>query len=59
MPSRTTNIIRFPVKDDTVGNEIKRVIAATNALVTRLQQVLMLVDLTKTEIAVHSDYELR
>ena len=58
MPLWTAKVVGLPVEDNAVGNEIKRVIATTNALVTRLQQMLVLVDLTKTEIAIHSDDKL-
>ena len=51
-------VVGQPVEDDAVGNEIKRVIATADTLVTRLQQVLVLVDLTKTEIAIHCNDKL-
>ena len=59
MPLGAAKVVGFSVKDDAVGNEIEVVIATTNALVTQLQQVLVLVDHSKTESTIYADYELR
>ena len=59
MPFRFAKVIGFSVKDDAVGNEVKVIVAATDTLVAWLQQMFMLVDHAKTEIAVHCNYKLR
>ena len=41
------------------GNEVEGIIATTNALVTRLQQVLVLVTHAETDVPVHRDDKLR
>ena len=58
MPLGASKIVGFPVKDDTVGNEVEGIIATTNALVAWLQQVLVLVNHAQTEGAVHRDDKL-
>jgi len=58
MPLGTAKVLGFPVKDDAVGNKVEVIVAATDALVTRLQQVLMLVYHSQSEGAIHADYEL-
>ena len=39
VPLRSAEIVGAAVEDDAVGNEIKRIIAAADTLVARLQQV--------------------
>ena len=51
-------IIGAPVEDDAVGNKIESIVASANTLVTRFQQVFMLVDHAKAEHAVYSNDEL-
>ena len=46
------------VEDDAIGNKVKVIVSATDALVTRLQQVLMLVDHSQTESTIHTNYKL-
>jgi hypothetical protein len=58
MPLWFAEIIGATVEDDTVGYEIKIIIAAADTLVARLQQVFMLTDHAKTENAVHGDDKL-
>ena len=58
MPSRTAKVVRFPVKDDAVGNEIERIVATADTLIARLQQVFMLVDHAKAKCSVHCDDKL-
>ena len=58
VPLGTAKIIGFPVEDDAVGHEIDVIVTAANALVTRLQQMLMLVDHAHPKIAVNCDDKL-
>ena len=58
MPLGPSKVVGFPVEDDAVGNKVEVIISTTDALVTRLQQVLMLVYHSQSEGAIHADYEL-
>ena len=58
MPLGTAKVVGFPVEQNAVGGIVEMVIAATDALVTGLQQVFMLIDHAETKIAVHCDDEL-
>ena len=58
MPLGATKIVGFPVENDAVGNKVEVVVPTSDALVTRLQQVLMLVHHSQTECTIHADYEL-
>ena len=58
MPFRSAEVVGFPVKQDAVGGVIEMIIAATDALIARLQQVFMLIDHAETEHTVHCDDEL-
>jgi hypothetical protein len=42
-----------------MGSVVKVIVSPTDALVTRLQQVLMLINHPKAEVAIHCDDELR
>ena len=59
MPFGATKIVGFPVKEDAVGNKVKVIVPTADALVPRLQQMLMLVDHTEAETTVHCYDELR
>jgi hypothetical protein len=59
MPFRSAEVVGFPVKKDAVGSIVKVIIAATDALIARLQQVFMLIDHAETKYAVHCDDKLR
>ena len=59
MPFRFAKVVGFPVEQDAVGGIVEMIIAATDALIARLQQVFMLIDHTKTEISIHCDDKLR
>ena len=41
-----------------IGNKVKVVIPTADTLVTRLQQMLMLVDHAEAKVAIHCYYEL-
>ena len=58
MPFRSAEVVGFPVEQDAVGGVIEMIIAATDALIARLQQVFMLIDHAETEHTVHCDDEL-
>ena len=58
MPFRSAEVVGFPVEQDAVGNIVKVIIATTDALIARLQQVFMLIDHAETEHTVHCDDEL-
>ena len=58
MPFRSAEVVGFPVEQDAVGGVIEMIIAATDALIARLQQVFMLIDHAETEHTVHCDVEL-
>jgi hypothetical protein len=58
MPFGTAKIVGLSVENDTIGNEVKVIIAASYALITLLQQVLVLVHLAQTESTVHTDDKL-
>ena len=49
---------RFSVKDNLIGDVVELVVAATNALVTWFQQVLVHFHHSETEKALHCDDEL-
>ena len=55
--SEAPEVIRCTVKHQTIACPIELIITAANALVTRLQQILVLVDHTQTEITAHCYYE--
>jgi hypothetical protein len=58
MPFGTAKVIGFPVEKDAVGGIVKVIIAATDALISRFQQVFMLIDHAKAKVAIHCYYEL-
>ena len=58
MPLGFAEVVRGTVKDNTIGGIVKVIVATADTLVARLQQVLMLVNHAKTEVAIHRDYEL-
>ena len=55
MPFRTAKVIGFPIENDTIGNKVEVVLSTADALVTRPQQVLMLIHHTEAKVAVHRD----
>jgi hypothetical protein len=58
MPLGFAEIVGATVKDDTVRNEIERIVTAADTLITGLQQVFMLVDHAETEHSIHRDDKL-
>ena len=58
MPLGASEVVGLPFKDDAIGNEVEGIIATTNALIARLQQMFMLVDHAKAEVAFHCDDKL-
>ena len=58
MPLGAAKVIGFPVEDDAVGNKVEVILATTDALITRLQQVLMLIHHSQPEGSIHADYKL-
>ena len=46
------------VKEDSVGNKVKMIVPTTDTLVTRLQQMLVLVDHAEAKVAIHCYDEL-
>ena len=58
MPLGAAKVVGLSVENDTIGNEVKVIIAASYALITLLQQVLVLVHLAQTEYPIYCYYEL-
>ena len=58
MPLGTAKVVGLSVENDAIGNKVKMIISSTNTLITRLQQVCVLVHLTQTESTVNTDYKL-
>ena len=58
MPLGTAKVVGFPVEQDAVGGIVEMIIAATDALIARFQQVFMLIDHAETKHAIHCDDEL-
>ena len=58
MPFRTAEVVGTAVEDDTICHIVERVLAATDAVVARQQQVTMLVDHAHAEKAFHCDNKL-
>ena len=58
VPLRFAEIIGITVENDTVRNEIKRIVAAAYTLVAQFQQILMLIDHAEAEHTVDSNDKL-
>ena len=58
MPLGTAKVVGLPIEKDAVGSIVEMILAATDALIARLQQVFMLIDHAETEYTVHCDDEL-
>ena len=58
VPARSPEVIRGPVEHQAIARPIELVITASDALVARLQQVLVLADHPQAKVAIHGDDEL-
>lgn len=50
-------IVGFPIENDVIGNKVKVIVATTDTLIARLQQVFMLVNHTEPEMAIQGHYK--
>ena len=59
MPLGSAEVVGETMKQEAVGDIVKLIIATPETLVSRLQEVFVLIDHAQTENALHGDDELR